>query len=265
MTIELGVLGVGHLASGVLKGVFDHGILAPEEVLLADQDPARLSSFAERGCVVCSDNAQLRSAPRILMAVRPQSMHAAAASLGVLDDSHLLISVMAGIGASEVQAACGGACRVVRVMPNTAAAIGQSMTLIAAGVGATDEELHWVTTLFDAVGRTCVIDESLMSAATAVCGSGPGWLKLFALAMVKGACDVGFDAQTADVLVRQTLHGAASALQSSDQSIEALIESVATSGGTTEAGLEVMRSNGFEEAVRRGVIAARDRGDELSG
>jgi len=265
MTIELGVLGVGHLASGVLKGVFDHGILSPGEVVVSDLHLERVSPFADLGCVVGSDDTPLRSAPRILMAVRPQSMHDAAATLGLLEQSHLLISVMAGIGASDVQNACGGACRVVRVMPNTAAAIGESMTLIAPGVGATDEDVHWVTALFDSVGRTCVIDESLMSAATAVCGSGPGWLKLFALSMVKAACDVGFDARTADALVRQTLYGAASALQSSDQSIEALIESVATSGGTTEAGLEVMRSNGFEDAVRRGVIAARDRGDELSG
>lgn len=265
MSTELGVLGVGHLASSLLNGVFDRGVCAPDEVLIADEDPARLSPFSDLGCVSALNNAELRSSPRILVAVRPQSFEAAAASVGGLDESHLVISVMAGIGAAEVQSTFGGGCRVVRVMPNTAAAIGQSMTTIAPGLGATEEDLSWVTAMFDAVGRTCVIDESMMSAATAVCGSGPGWVKLFALAMSKGACDVGFDAQTADMLVRQTLHGAAAAVQLSDNSIESLLESVATSGGTTEAGLAVMRSNGFEDAVRRGVIAARDRSDELAG
>ena len=264
MAIQLGVLGVGHLASALLNGVFEHGVLTPDEVLLMELDADRPAAFAGRGCRVAGDAAALASAPRLLLSVRPQSFADAASALGDLDESHLVISVMAGGTSEHIRATMGGACRVVRAMPNTAAAIGESMTTIAAGATATDSDLQWTTTLFDAVGRTCVIDESLMSAATAVCGSGPGWLKLFGLALTEAAMDVGLDADTADRLVRQTLLGAATTVRNSDQSFEALLDAVATAGGTTEAGLDAMRNADFEEAVRRGVIAARDRGDVLS-
>ena len=265
MAIQLSVLGVGHLASALLNGVFEHGILAPEQVLLMDQDASRVLSFAKRGCQVTEDAAALASAPRLMVAVRPQSFDDAAASVVGLDASNLVISVMAGFDSTRIQTGLGGLCRVVRVMPNTAAAIGESMTTIAAGDTATESDLQWTTELFDAVGRTCVIDESLMSAATAVCGSGPGWFKLFAQALSEAAIDVGFDSKTADLLVRQTLFGAAASVRNSEHTLEELLAAVATAGGTTEAGLAVMRSAGFEESVRRGVIAARDRGDELSG
>ena len=264
MTIQLGVLGVGHLASALLDGVLEHGVVSAEEVLLMDLDAGRTAPFARRGCQVASDAAALAAAPRLLLSVRPQSFADAAGALGALTESNLVISVMAGGTSEHIRSMLGGCCRVVRVMPNTAAAVGESMTTIAAGATATAEDLQWTTTLFDAVGRTCVIDESLMSAATAVCGSGPGWLKLFGSALAKAAMDVGFDADTADRLVRQTLLGAATTVRNSDQSFDALLDAVATAGGTTEAGLAAMRNDGFEDAVRRGVIAARDRGDALS-
>ena len=153
MTIQLGVLGVGHLASALLNGVFEQGILSPEQVLLLDQDAGRVLPFAERGCQVADDAAALAAAPRLVVAVRPQSFDDAAASAVGLDASHLVISVMAGLDSNRIQTGLGGRCRVVRVMPNTAAAIGESMTTIAAGATATESDLQWTTALFDAVGN----------------------------------------------------------------------------------------------------------------
>lgn len=262
---ELGVLGVGHLATALLDGVFKGGVLAPEQVLLADQAPDRLERFAAMGCSIAPANAELKAAQRLLLAVRPQSFDDAASSLGDLKESHLVISVMAGLESTHIQVSLGGSCRVVRAMPNLGAAHGSSMTCMATGQGADEEDLEWACVLFNAIGMTSRIDESLMSAATAVCGSGPGWVYLLAASMAAGARDVGFDDEEAYAMVRQVLKGASQALAATDLDMDSLLDSVASAGGTTEAGLAAMRSKGFEEAVRAGIIAARDRGEELSG
>ena len=98
---ELGVLGVGHLATAILQGAFEHGVLEPRSVLLADHDRARLERFASQGCLVVDTPSELNSAPRVLCAVRPQEFTVAAEELGTLGSDHLLISVMAGLGADS--------------------------------------------------------------------------------------------------------------------------------------------------------------------
>ncbi len=264
MGFELGVLGVGHLASALLDGVFKRGVLAPEQVLLSDAHPVHLDRFAAMGCAIASSNADLKAAPRLLLAVRPQSFEEAASTLGPCADDQLVISVMAGLDSGRIRDALGGSCRMVRAMPNTGATYGASMTCVATGEGGTEEDLRWTTDLFDSIGLTTRIEESLMSAATAVCGSGPGWVYLLASSMVAGAREVGFDEAASEAMVRQVLLGASSVLEHSSSDLDALLDAVASKGGTTEAGLAAMRAGGFEEAVRAGIVAARDRGDELS-
>ena len=142
MGCEMGVLGVGHLASALLEGVFKHGVLSPEQVLLSDHVPAQLDRFAAMGCTIASSNAELKTAPRLLLAVRPQSFDEAAAGIGDLSSEQLVISVMAGLDSSTIQQALGGACRVVRAMPNTGATFGASMTCLATGAGGNEEDLQ---------------------------------------------------------------------------------------------------------------------------
>ncbi|MEE2718311.1 MAG: pyrroline-5-carboxylate reductase [Planctomycetota bacterium] len=260
---ELGVLGVGHLATAILQGAFEHGVLEPRSVLLADHDHARLEHFAAQGCLVVDSTAELNSAPRVLCAVRPQEFAVAAEELGALGPEHLLISVMAGLGAESIRAALGGDCRVVRTMPNMGALLHCSMTAVSPGPGANADDIEFVDRLFGAVGLVADVEERLLSAATAVSGSGPGWVYLLAAAMVEAAESVGFDPSLSDTMVRQTILAAARNLEASDRSIESLLDGIASKGGTTEAGLAAMREHGFVDAVRAGIVAARDRGDAL--
>ena len=263
MAYELGVLGAGHLAGAVLKGAFEHGVLEPGSIIVADHHAGRREHFAGMGCAVAEQSRGLRVAPRILCAVRPQEFAAAAAEVGPLDEAHLVISVMAGIDSATIQSALGGECRVIRTMPNTGAMLGCSMTAISPGPGARQPDIAFVDSLFDSIGRTVDIDESLLSAATAVSGSGPGWVYLLASAMVDAAVEVGFDPGTADLMTRQTILAAARCMAEGEATVATLLQGIASKGGTTEAGLSAMGEHGFEEAVRAGIIAARDRGDAL--
>ena len=263
MAFELGVLGVGHLAGAVLEGAFEHGVLTPESIIVADHQADRREHFAGMGCAVAEQARGLRVAPRILCAVRPQDFAVASDELGPLDETHLVISVMAGIDSATIRSGLGGACRVIRTMPNTGAMLGCSMTAVAPGPGAIESDITFVNSLFGAIGRTVDIEESLLSAATAVSGSGPGWVYLLASAMVDAAVEVGFDPGTADTMTRQTILAAARCMAEGDTSVASLLQGIASKGGTTEAGLSAMAEHGFAEAVLAGIVAARDRGDAL--
>jgi len=263
MAYELGVLGAGHLAGAVLKGAFEHGVLDPGSIIIAEHHQERRDFFAGLGCAVAGEAGDLQEAPRILCAVRPQEFAAAAAEVGALDETHLVISVMAGVDSATIHSGFGGRCRVIRTMPNTGAMLGCSMTAIAPGPGAQPPDIAFVDSLFNSIGRTVDIDESLLNAATAVSGSGPGWVYLLASAMTDAAVEVGFDPETADLMTRQTILAAARSMAEGEVAVTTLLQGIASKGGTTEAGLSAMGEHGFEEAVRAGIIAARDRGDAL--
>src|SRR5690606_30719943 len=121
-------------------------------------------------------------------------------------------------------------------------------------------------TLFGAVGETVDLDEALMDAFTAVAGSGPAYLFYLAEAMARAAEGVGFDAATADRLVRATIVGAAGLLDADRGRPASELRALVTSrGGTTAAATQRLDDAGVAEAFERAIVAARDRGRELAG
>ena len=107
------------------------------------------------------------------------------------------------------------------------------------------------------------MDESLISAVTALSGSGPAYFYLLTEAMAEAAVSDGMDRKTAEELARQTLFGAAELMERNGRSAGEMISRVASKGGTTEAGVKAMLTGGFREAVEKGYLAARNRSDEL--
>ena len=137
------------------------------------------------------------------------------------------------------------------------------MAAVALGEGAVPGDEALAVALFDALGRTAMVDEALMHAVTAVSGSGPAYVFLLAEAMGKAAVGLGLDAETAELLVRQTVLGAARLLDESDEDAAALRRAVTSPGGTTEAALAVMLQRGLPDVICDAIAAARDRGREL--
>jgi pyrroline-5-carboxylate reductase len=117
--------------------------------------------------------------------------------------------------------------------------------------------------IFGALGRTVMVDESLMYAVTAVSGSGPAYVFLLAEAMEQAAVRLGIDQATANLLVKQTVMGAGKLLAESEQGAAALRKAVTSPGGTTAAALDVFEKRQFIDAVIEALTAARDRGHEL--
>ena len=261
--LKLGVIGGGNMGRAIVAGAIRAGVLAPADVILAEIDEVRRREAAALGCRVVSNSHEAVLAQQLLLAVKPQSFADVADAIAPLSESKIAISIMAGLSSSRIRAALGPLVRVVRVMPNTPAQIGQGMTAIALGDGAAPGDERFAVQLFDALGRTAIVDESLMHAATAVSGSGPAYVFLLAEAMERAALALGVDEPTARLLVRQTILGAGSLLMDSDQDASDLRRAVTSPGGTTAAAIEVMQINKLVDVVVEAIRAARDRGAAL--
>lgn len=267
----LAVIGYGSMGSSIVRGACRSGLVAPGDVVVAEPDDARRLDAAALG--ITSLHANVRDAMAdlerreatagqgtILLAIKPQTLASMAA--GELTGDRRVISILAGMSASRVRDALGGRARVVRVMPNLPASIGQGVTAIARGGSAAD--IAFARDLFLATGpRVLEIDEGLMDAFTALAGSGPAYLFFLAESMVRAGVEMGFTPDEADAAVRQTLLGAASMLATDPRDPGSLRAAVTSRGGTTAAALASMETDGVDASLRRAIKAAEARGREL--
>lgn len=267
----LAVIGYGSMGSSIVRGACRSGLIAPGDVIVAEPDDARRLDAAALG--ITSLHANVRDAMAdlerreatagqgtILLAIKPQTLPSMAA--GELTGDRRVISILAGMSASRVGDALGGRARVVRVMPNLPASIGQGVTAIARGGSAAD--IAFARDLFLATGpRVLEIDEGLMDAFTALAGSGPAYLFFLAESMVRVGVEMGFTPEEADAAVRQTLLGAASMLATDPRDPGSLRAAVTSRGGTTAAALASMETDGIDASLRRAIKAAEARGREL--
>lgn len=271
MTTGLAIIGGGAMGRAVAEGALAADVQTGP-LVIAEPDSGRRGGLARLGATVVPSAAaaireltRLETAPGqgvILLAVKPQVFRTVVSELGDVG-ARPVLSVMAGVTSAAIRAALGGAARVVRLMPNTPAAVRMGVTGLCAGSGASEEDVASAERLFRAVGEVVRVPEDLMDAVTAVSGSGPAYLFYLAEALEHAAIDAGFDPNTAARLVRGTLAGAARLL--ADGHDPATLRAAVTSkGGTTEAACEVLDSRAVRGVIKEAVRAATARGAALS-
>ncbi|MGE3108847.1 MAG: pyrroline-5-carboxylate reductase [Phycisphaerales bacterium] len=281
----LALIGGGNMARAIVQGGLAAGVLEPARTAVAEPEASKREWFAARGVLVHTSaacalewleerDAALASEPRgqVLLAIKPQS-------LGGLSDElvrergtdafgafsrRIVISVLAGVPTRVVRRLLGGACAVVRAMPNTPAQVGEGVTAIAAGAGASPGDAAFCERLFRGVGpvvHRC--DESLMDAYTGLAASGPAYVYYLGEAMVRAAVKAGLGEEDARAAVRQMIIGAGTLLKRTEDPFEALRAAVTSKGGTTEAAIRVLDERGTAGAIVSAIDAARGRGREL--
>ncbi len=263
MGSRLGIIGAGNMGHAIVRGVVEAGVLSPQAIVVAEIDPARREAVAALGCPTAADPAAALAAEQILLAVKPQGFAGLAERIGPIAEPRIVLSIMAGLHSRSIRAGLGPAARVIRVMPNTPCRIGAGVAAIALGEGAAPGDETLAVSIFDALGRTVMVNEADMHAVTGVSGSGPAYVFLLVESMERAAVEAGLDPPTAAVLVRQTVLGAARLLVESGGEPAALREAVTSPGGTTEAALGVMMEKGFGAIIGDAISAARTRGREL--
>ncbi|HMP94973.1 MAG TPA: pyrroline-5-carboxylate reductase [Phnomibacter sp.] len=257
----MAIIGAGNLGSAIAQGLLNSRFCLPGDITITRRNTAYLASLASEGVQVTSDNKKaVQQCEVIILAVKPYNYAEVINSFQpVLNvKKHVLVSVVTGIWTEQLQKAVGKPVPIIRAMPNTAIAIQQSMTCLS-NAGASQEQLGFVRNLFDQLGRTAVIDELLMDAATVLGACGTAYAMRYIRANIQGGIEIGFDAQTASLIAAQTVLGAADLLLKTGSHPEREIDKVTTPKGCTIAGLNEMEHQGFSSSLIKGITASYEK------
>lgn len=261
-----GFVGAGKMATALVQGLIRAGLASPVTIVASDvHESARETIAIAAGIRVTDENREVpRFADVVVLAVKPQQMRAVFEDLqpGLTRD-HLVISVAAGTTLATLADGLGPDCRLVRVMPNTAALVGEGAAGYCLGPNATAEDEATVRAFLNAVGRAHPVPESLMDAVTGLAGSGPAFVFLMIEALSDGGVRVGLPRETATALAAQTVLGAARMVLETGLHPGALKDQVASPAGTTIAGLRVLEERATRGAFLDAVEAATRRAQEL--
>ncbi|MHB8731073.1 MAG: pyrroline-5-carboxylate reductase [bacterium] len=264
----IGFIGAGNAVDALVRGLLRRGVVTPERCLVTNRsNDVRLARMAREWSVVTTrDKARLvRDADVIVIAVKPSAVPDVLSEIApYVEARHLIISIAAGIQLETVETALGSVA-VVRAMPNTSTAVGESATAICGGRHAGDAHLSVARALFEAVGRVVEVPERYFDAVTGLSGSGPAYVYLLAEAMIEAAQREGLEREVAIELVSQTVLGAGKMLVETGDDPAVLRARVTSPGGTTMAGIEVLMEGGFLAMVGRAIARATRRSAELRG
>jgi len=264
--MQIGFIGSGRMAAALLEGILRASIAPPGEITLTDKFPTAAQDLARRtGARALASNLDVAgSAGALILCVKPGDVPAALREAGDLTGK-LLISIAAGVPLRRLREAAPGSPRLIRVMPNTPALIGQGAAAYAVGEGTTGEDIAFVERIFGAVGIVVRVKEELLDAVTGLSGSGPAYVYTAIEALADGGVLMGLPRETALRLASQTVLGAAAMVLQTGQHPAQLRDQVTSPGGTTAAGLEALEEAGLRAAFIGAVRAATERSEELGG
>ncbi|QGN07689.1 pyrroline-5-carboxylate reductase [Halorhabdus sp. CBA1104] len=249
--VHVSVIGCGHMGGAIVRGLAD----SEHRVTACDVEESALEELAGVAEETTTDLTEAAEAPVVVLAIEPDIVGALLGDLSLGTDQ-TVVSVAAGISTAFLDARTEAT--VVRMMPNVAAEYGEMAAAVSPEPGAN------VATLLDDLGTWVPIDEAHMDLATAINGSGPAFVFYLIGAMAEAGIDGGLDPDAAHALAAQTFKGAAETVLQSETGVDELIDAVATEGGTTIEGMEVLWDSDVEAVLGETVAATKERSAEIT-
>ena len=259
-------LGSGNMAEALVKGLLRAQVAEPGEIICSDRREERGPELTQRYGVrfTRSNRDAVERSDIVMLSVKPQVMNKLLDEIApALDQKKLVISIAAGVPIAAIERRVGHGVRIVRTMPNTPALVGAGATALSGGEHATEDDLRQARALFDAVGKTVEVDESLLDAVTGLSGSGPAYIFLVIEALSDAGVKVGLPRATAQELAAQTVLGSAKLLIETGEHPGRLKDQVTSPGGTAIAGLHTLEAGGLRTTLMNAVEAATNRSREL--
>jgi len=263
---SVGIMGLGNMGESITRALLGAG-LAVGDILSFEIKPERMRTVTSAyGIGAAASPRDLAAQCRyLILAVKPQDAKTAISALAPsIDESRIIISIMAGITTSSIISMLEKPAKVVRVMPNIGVAVGEGALGVTANYLLAPDELESVAALLAPLGRIVEVGEEQMDAVTALGGSGPAFFLSFLEAMIDGGVKMGLPRDKAYDLAVQTIKGTVALLEKEHGHPALMKERVTSPGGTTIAGLIVLEEKGFKGIVVRALEAARTRAGELS-
>ena len=270
---KLAVLGAGKLGGILLRAYVKRGLFASNRVVATVKHADRAAALArELGIAVTTDNREaVRGADIVLLTIKPQTVAEVLQEIAPeIGADALLVSVAASVPTGFVEerlaVATGGKrdkLPVVRAMPNTPAAVDCGMTAICGGTHSSVHHLEIARAMFDAVGRTILLDEKHMDAVTGLSASGPAFAYIILESLAEAGVKVGLPRDVATLLAAQTMKGAASVVLETGDHPALLKDAVTTPAGCTIDGILELEEGKLRVTLIKAVVKATSRAGEL--
>lgn len=259
-------IGSGNMGGALIRAACR--ALGPGEVVIADACPERAAALAaELGCTAAEDNGAAADQARCcFLCVKPQVLHTVAADLADHLRGKTVVSIAAGVQIATIKGYLGSAAEAVtllRVMPNTCAAIGQGMLALTGGAEVPEEAFRLVEDILRCAGRVERLSEGLMDQFTAVAGCGPAFVYPFIEALADGGVMAGLPRAQAQTWAAQTVLGAAAMVLETGKHPGVLKDEVCSPGGSTIAGVAALERHAFRSAAIEAVLDAWAKNVEL--
>jgi len=257
--LKIAIVGGGNLGRSVADGFLKSGISA-SKLTVSRRRIQLLDDLAAKGIRIVQDNkAAVAQADMIIIAVKPyQAVEVITEIKASLKPGQLIASLMTGISIAQMKELLPPDVIPLRVMPNTAVALQESMTLISAP-DCTPEQNELVQELFESLGKVIFINEELMAAATVLGACGIAFALRFIRAAIQGGVEIGFGADVAQQIVAQTVKGASELILQTGHHPEQEIDKVTTPKGITISGLNEMEHQGFSSSLIRGLLVSYNK------
>ncbi|MDR1042710.1 MAG: pyrroline-5-carboxylate reductase [Clostridiales Family XIII bacterium] len=297
--MKIGILGAGNMGGAIARGYAQSLAAAADgdragapgedgRVFVFDPDASKPDALGEvpRVAAVADEAELLDRSDAVIFAIKPQmfaevvpriaSLNAGRASDGGTDEAGLtakmpeaaagkvFVSIAAGVSIAWLQDALGAAAKIIRVMPNTPAMVGEGMSAIARSASVTDAEFREVAGVFGAVGRVAEVSENLLDAVTGISGSSPAYAYMYIQALIESGVRHGLGEKEARIMAAQSTLGAAKmVLENEDVSVEQMRINVCSPGGTTIEAVHTLEKEGFMDAVKRAVYACVEKSKRM--
>ena len=264
---RIAIIGTGNMGEALVSGLIVSRSSSPKNIICTDVRQYKLDEIKSKYKVRTTSNnlKAVAEADIVIYSVKPQIMAAVIIeTASKLDASKLIISIAAGVPLVAIESCIQKNLRLIRVMPNIAAAVKEAASALAAGEHATKEDIELAMEIFNSIGKSVFIKENyLMDAITGLSGSGPAYIFLIVDALADAGVKMGLARREALFLATQTVLGAAKLLMETQEHPGQLKDKVTSPGGTAIAGLATLESGGLRTTLINAVEVATNRSKEL--
>ena len=267
MNRKIGFIGSGNMGGAMIGGIIRSNLVPCENILVADICEASLERVkASYGVNVTTDNTEVaKTCDMIVLSVKPQLYPVVINGIkDMVKDDVIIIVIAAGQSSEAVKTLFGRDLKVVKVMPNTPALVGEAMSAIAPDAKMTKEEIADVEAIFNSFGKGEIVAEKLMDAVTAVSGSSPAYVYMFIEAMADAAVVEGMPRNQAYKFAAQAVYGSAKMVLETGKHPGELKDMVCSPGGTTIAAVAKLEETGFRNSVIQAMKSCADKSRDMS-
>lgn len=263
--MTIGIIGAGNMGSALCKGFLNYPDLSASDIIVSDHSEEKLQELkTSRGVRISKNNGDCLDADIILLAIKPQQLEDVAKDLkGNLKKECIIISILAGVQVSRLQQLLGHKA-ILRAMPNTPVLVNEGVVGWYASEQVPEEKKRFISRLFAATGHQLELEkESQIDELTAISGCGPGFFFTIFDAWEKATTQLHLEQKEAKKLLIKTLKGSLTLLETSPDEAETLAGKVASKGGATQEGIDVLKKAKIEAVFSDMIAAALTRCREL--